>query len=277
MIKGTYQETPDPPFVLGLEVSGRVSSLGQGVAGLKVGQRVAAYTGRGGFAEAVTVDATRCVAIPEGISDVEAAGFLITYGTSHLALKRRARLKMGERLAVLGAAGGAGLTAVEIGHAMGADVLAVARGVDRLEIARARGANRGLDLAAADDLPSALKAEGPFDVVYDAVGGAAGEAALRALRPEGRHLLIGFASGDLPRLRPNHMMVKNQEVIGVNWGGYMRFAPEVMAETIAELFDWVAEGRLSPEARHVYPLERIDEAMALLKSREATGKIVVTP
>ena len=276
MIKGTYQETPETPFSPGLEIAGEIIDLGAQVTSLRVGQRVAAYTGRGGLSEFVATAAERCVPLPDQMDEVTAAGFQIAYGTSHLALKRRARLKAGETLAVLGAAGGVGLTAVEIGKAMGAYVIAVARGRDRLEVARAAGADVLIDTDDTEDMRASLKEAGPLNVIYDAVGGDIGEASLRATAPEARYLIIGFASGDLPQLRPNHLLVKNTDVMGIYWGSYFDFAPEIFRESLSELFDWYCDGRIRPHVSHEIPFDDADQALELLRSRRATGKIVVT-
>ncbi|MBF9034249.1 zinc-binding dehydrogenase [Rhodobacterales bacterium HKCCE2091] len=274
MIKGTYQETPEPPFTLGLEIAGRVEALGPGVEGPAVGARVAVYAGRGGLAEYGAFPADRAVVLPDAMPAEEAAGFLVAYGTSHLALTRRARLQPGERLLVLGAAGGVGLTAVEIGAALGAEVIAAARGADRLAVAKAAGATHLLDTDT-DDLRDGVKALGGADVVYDAVGGELFRAAFRAINPEGRILAIGFASGDVPQIPANHLLVKNISVLGFNWGGYLRFAPEVLTAGLAELFDLYTEGRLRPHVGARFPLSEAQAALDLLKSRKSTGKIVV--
>ena len=275
MIKGTYQDTPPLPFVPGLEVAGTILSVGDEVQGFALGDRVSAYCGAGGLAEEVNVHASRCRTVPENMSDDVAAGFQIAYGTSHLALTRRARLQTHETLVVLGAAGGVGLTAVEIGKALGARVIGVARGAEKLNIARAAGADETLD-AGTDDLRGALKALGGADVIYDAVGGDLGEAALRALKPEGRFLAIGFASGTVPKPKLNHLLVKNIDVIGFYWGGYLSFAPQALNESLAELMEWHRDGRISPHISHKLPFDQALEALDLLKTRQATGKVVVT-
>ena len=275
MIKGTYQDTPPLPFVPGLEVAGTILSVGDEVQGFALGDRVSAYCGAGGLAEEVNVHASRCRTVPENMSDEVAAGFQIAYGTSHLALARRARLQAHETLVVLGAAGGVGLTAVEIGKALGARVIGVARGAEKLNIARAAGADETLD-AGTDDLRGALKALGGADVIYDAVGGDLGEAALRALRPEGRFLAIGFASGTVPKPKLNHLLVKNIDVIGFYWGGYLSFAPQALNDSLAELMEWHRDGRISPHISHKLPFDQALEALDLLKTRQATGKVVVT-
>jgi NADPH2:quinone reductase len=204
--------------------------------------------------------------------DAEAAGFLVAYGTSHVALAWRAGLRPGETLLVLGAAGGVGLTAVELGKLMGARVIAVARG-DKLAAARAAGADHVLDAAA--DIRAEVKALGGADVVYDPVGGAAFDAALRAARPGARLLPLGFASGDVPQIPANILLVKNLTVIGLYWGAYAAMAPEVLAASFATLFAWYEAGRLRPHVSHVLPLEDANAGLDLLRGRKATGKVVV--
>jgi NADPH2:quinone reductase len=275
MIEGRYQDTPKPPFTLGMEVAGTVSALGPGVQGPAIGTRVAVFGGQGGLAEAGCFPAARAVALPEAMSFVEAAAFQIAYGTSHVGLDYKARLQPGETLLVLGAAGGVGLTAVEIGKAMGARVIACARGADKLEVARQAGADHLID-AATDDIRDACRALGGVDVVYDPVGGDQFTAAMRACRPEGRILTIGFASGEVPQVPANHLLVKNLSVMGLYWGGYLTFRPEVVTESLATLFGWYAEGRIRPHVSHVLPLDRAGEALELLRARKSTGKVVVT-
>ena len=275
MIKGTYQATPPLPFAPGMEVSGVIEHIGDGVRHLAPGDRVTAVTGSGGLATHVNVAASSVLKIPEGMSDVEAAGFQIVYGTSHLALTRRAHLQANETLVVLGASGGVGLTAVEVGHALGAKVIALAGGDRKLEIARAAGADVLIDSNRPDFL-EAFRENGPINVVYDAVGGAAGEAALRAMAPEGRFVVIGFASGNVPALKANHLMVKNQTVIGVFWGGYREFNRAVLTESLSELLEWYEQGKIRPHIGHVLPFDRALEGLELLRTRQATGKVVIT-
>lgn len=224
MTTGRYQDTPTPPFTLGLELSGTVEALGPDVTGLHIGQRVAAFSGHGGLATHANVPAARCIPLPAGVDFDTAAALQIAYGTSHMALDYKARLQRGERLVVTGAAGGVGLTAVEIGKRMGAEVIAIARGADKLAIAKSKGADHLID---ADDtgIREQIKALGGADVVYDAVGGPLFEACFRATNPDGRLLLIGFAGGDIPTLKPNHMLVKNITAIGFYWGAYLGFNP----------------------------------------------------
>ena len=273
---GSYQDIPVLPVTLGLELAGVVEALGPGVEGVSPGDRVAVYAGSGGLAEHGVFPADRAVPMPEAMSFEEAAAFQIAYGTSHLALDHRARLRPGERLLVLGASGGVGLTAVELGARMGAEVVAVARGPEKLGIAERAGAHHLID-AEVPDLADRLKALGGVDVVYDAVGGEAFRAALKATNPGGRILLIGFASGKVPEIKANHLLVKNIDVIGLYWGGYLKFAPEVLRDSLATLFGWYAEGGLRPEISQVLPLDRAEEGLELLRSRRATGKIVITP
>ena len=206
----------------------------------------------------------------------DAAGFQVAYGTSHVALNHKAKLLPGETLLVLGAAGGVGLTAVEIGKAMGARVIACARGREKLDAAEAAGADHLLDSDTAD-IREEVKALGGADVVYDPVGGDQFTAAFRATNPGGRIVVIGFASGTVPPIPANHLMVKNIDILGLNWGGYLQFAPEVLDDSLATLFGWYAEGRLRPHVSHVLPLDRVDEGLDLLRRRKTTGKVVITP
>ena len=273
--KGTYQDIPPAPFTLGMEVAGIIDAVGAGVEGLKEGDRVAVFSGQGGLAERGVFDAARVLPIPDAMSFEHAAAFQIAYATSHVALAYRARLRPGETLLVTGAAGGVGLTAVEIGKLMGARVIAHARGAEKLAVARAAGADETIDDS--EDLLQRLRDLGGVDVVYDAVGGAAFKAAFRACRPEGRLLTIGFASGEVPQVAANHLLVKNLDVIGFYIGGYMKFRPEVIRDSLDTLLGWYLEGRLHPHVSHVLPLTLVAEGMELLRSRAATGKVVITP
>ncbi len=275
MIKGTYQDIPPLPFVLGMEVAGEVEALGPDTPGPAIGTRVVVFGGQGGLAEYGCYPAARAVPLPDAMSFEHAAAFPVAYGTSHVALDYRARLQPGENLLVLGAAGGVGLTAVEIGKLMGANVIACARGADKLEVARKMGADHLID-ASTDDIRAAVKALGGADVVYDPVGGDQFKAAFRACRPEARLLPIGFASGDIPQIPANHLLVKNLTVMGLYWGGYMAFKPAVVTDSMATLFRWYAEGRIQPHISHVLPLDQAEAAYELLRSRKSTGKVVVT-
>ena len=276
MESGTYQDTPEAPFTLGMEVSGEVNAVGESVSHLSVGDRVAVFGGAGGLAEQGVYDARRVVKLPDQMTFEHAAAFQIAYGTSHVALDYRAGLKAGETLLVLGAAGGVGLTAVEIGKLMGATVIAVARGEDKLAVARKAGADHTID-ANTEDLRGAIKALGGADVVYDPVGGDAFKAAFRACNPEARILTIGFASGDIPTIPANHLLVKNLSVLGFYWGGYMAFKPNVIVDSLTTLTGWYLEGKLHPHISHSLPLTEVAQGMELLRSRKSTGKVIITP
>ena len=274
MQKGTYQETPALPFVMGMEVAGVVDALGADVHGFAIGDRVAVFGGHGGLAELGCFAADRAVHLPDSMSWEDAAAFQIAYGTSHLALYHRARLLPGETLLVLGAAGGVGLTAVQIGKLLGARVVACARGADRLAIAQKAGADTLID-AETGDIRAEMKALGGADVVYDAVGGAQFEAAFRSCRPEGRILTIGFASGEVPQIKANHLLVKNLSVLGLYWGGYLSFRPDILTGSLAQLLRWYEAGQLKPHISHVLCLEQAVEGLDLLRRRKSTGKVVI--
>lgn len=273
-IQGRYQVRHTPPYVPGMELSGVVEALGPGVEGPPVGTRVLATCTAGALAELICLPAQRVCPIPDAMSFEEAAGFPIAYGTSHLALSHTARLKAGETLFVTGAAGGVGLTAVEIGKRLGARVIASARGEARLAVAQEAGADVLID-SDAPDLKDRLKAEGGLDVVYDAVGGPAFDAALRACRPEGRLLAIGFASGEVPQIPANILLVKNLTVSGFWYGGYESHAPQLVAASMTELLRWRADGLIRPHVSHVLPFDAFPEGLALLRDRKATGKVVI--
>ena len=276
MAQGTYQDTPDTPFTLGMEVCGTVIAQGAGVAQPAIGTRVAVFGGQGGLAEKGVFPAALCRPVPDTMPNETAAGFMVAYGTSHLALARRAQLQAGETLLVLGAAGGVGLTAVEIGKAMGATVIAVARGPDKLAVAKAAGADHLID-SETDDIKTAVKALGGADVVYDPVGGGAFKAALGACNREARVIVIGFASGDVPQIQANILLVKNITVIGFYWGGYLAFNPQALTDSLAELMAWHADGKLKPHVSHTLPLDQAADALELMRTRKSTGKVVVTP
>ncbi|WP_171239658.1 NADPH:quinone oxidoreductase family protein [Ruegeria sp. HKCCA5491] len=275
MQKGTYQDTPDAPFTQGMEIAGVVDSLGADVTHLCPGDRVAVYSGQGGLAEFGVFDAARAISLPDSMSFEDAAAIQIAYGTSHIALDHRARLQPGETLLVTGAAGGVGLTAVEIGKLMGATVIAQARGADKLEVARAAGADHLID--ASEDLRERVRELGGADVVYDAIGGEVFKAAFRATNPEGRLLPIGFAGGDVPQIPANHMLVKNLTVIGFYIGGYLKFRPQIVQNSFDTLFRWHTEGRIKPHISHTLPLAEVEKGLQLLRDRTATGKVVITP
>lgn len=275
MAQGQYQQSPALPFTLGIEAAGTVTALGDGVTAPAPGTRVLVTGGSGALAERGVFPATACTPIPAALPFDLAAAFPVAYGTSHIGLARRARLKPGETLLVLGAAGGVGLTAVEIGKLMGARVIAVARGAERLAICAKAGADHLID-STTEDIRTGVKALGGADVVYDPVGGDQFTAALRATNPEGRILVVGFASGEVPQVPANHLLVKNIDVIGYWWGGYTSFNPTALRESMETLLRWYEEGRLTPHVSHRLPLERAAEAYELLRNRKSTGKVVVT-
>ena len=273
-IQGKYQVRTALPFTPGMELAGVVESLGPDVTGPAIGSRVLATCPTGALAERICLPAHRLFPLPDSMSLVEAAGFPIAYGTSHLALGLKGRLQAGETLFVTGAAGGVGLTAVEIGKRLGARVIASARGADRLATAEAAGADVLID-SEAPGLKDRLRAEGGVDVVYDVVGGPAFDAALRACKPDGRLLAIGFASGEVPQIAANLLLVKNLTVSGFWYGGYETHAPDLVAASMAELLRWRGEGLLRPHVSHVLPFEAVPEGLALLRDRKATGKVVI--
>lgn len=276
MVAGQYQVRPPFPFSPGLEVAGEVIEIGEGVSTLSVGMRVMALADYGGMAEEVVVPAHMVVPISDQMDMVTAAGFAVAYGTSHLALEHRARLQPGESLLVLGAAGGVGLTAVELGHLMGAKVIAAASTSEKLELTRQYGADEVINYSD-EDLRTRLKAitGGGVDVVFDPVGGDLSEQATRSLNWEGRLLVIGFASGKIPQPALNLTLVKNFSVIGLYWGGYASRKPEILITSLTKLMMWYDEGRLKPHVSHVLPLERASEALEMLANRTSTGKVVL--
>jgi NADPH:quinone reductase len=275
MAEGRYQVRPPLPFTPGMEVAGVVEALGPGAVGPPPGSRVIAACGMGGFAERVCVPVDRLSVMPDTMSMVDGAAFQIAYGTSHLALGHKARLQPGETLLVTGAAGGVGLTAVQIGKRLGARVIATARGAERLQVAQAAGADQVID-STAPGLKDALRAAGGVDVVYDTVGGPAFDEALRACKPDGRLLAIGFASGEVPQVPANLLLVKNLTVTGFWYGGYQDHAATVVADSMATLLGWYAEGGMKPHVSHVLPFDRLPDGLDHLRNRTATGKVVLT-
>ncbi len=277
MVRGKYQDMPSFPLTPGMEISGEVIETGSQISQFQPQDPVIAFCGSGGLANEIVIDAARCLRRSDSLDAVIGSVFPIAYGTSHLALTRRAQLKKSERLVVLGAGGGVGLTAVEIGAALGAHVTAVARGAEKLASAKTAGADVLIDSDVTPDLRAAILSDGSTHVIYDAVGGPLGDAAMRTLGPVGRYVLIGFASGTLPQLKANHMLVKNVSTIGFNLSGYMTFRPDLFTDSLTELMDWHAAGRLHPQISHILPLERAADGLDILKDRAVTGKIVVTP
>jgi NADPH2:quinone reductase len=279
VLRDRYQVTPRLPASPGAEVAGEVESLGPDVSGLKIGQRVVAFIGGNGCREKVTIAADNVVLVPDGVSDEEAAGLPVTYGTALHAFKDRAGLEEGETVAVLGAAGGAGLAAVEIAKLMGARVIAVASSEDKLAIAREHGADEGIDYET-EDLKARLKeltqAKG-VDVLYDAVGGDHAEPALRAMAWEGRYLVVGFASGTIPRLKLNLVLLKGCAIVGVFWTAFVARNPKKHRANMITLLDWCKEGRIVPRIHASVPLADTAKALALIEQRKVAGKMIVKP
>ncbi len=276
--RGKYQHKPELPFSPGGEIAGTVEEIGAGVTGLKTGDRVMAYIGWGGARERVAVDASAAVPIPPGVSVEIASAVSITYGTATHGLIDRGGLKEAETVAVLGAAGGAGQAAVQIAKLMGARVIGVAAGGDKLEICKAAGADEVIDYTNGN-IKSGLKemtGGRGVDVVYDCVGGPHAEAALRATAWDGRFLVVGFASGDIPSIPINLLLVKGCAMIGVFWGEAVKRDPVAHHANMVRVLDWVASGRLQPRIDKTFPLERAVDALKIIDDRMARGKIVLT-
>jgi NADPH:quinone reductase len=279
MVQDLYQFKPALPFSPGGEVSGVVSAVGDDVTSLAVGDRVAAGCGFGGFAEKVAVKARSVHPVPDGVDLTSAAAFLTTYGTSLHALKDRADLQAGETLLVLGAAGGVGLAAVELGALMGATVIAAASSEAKLETCRARGAAVTVDYTQVD-LKAWLKEHTHgrgVDVVYDPVGGDLAEPALRSTGWKGRYLVVGFAAGDIPRIPLNLPLLKGCSVVGVFYGEHASREPEAHRALVGELLEMLADGRIRPEVSAQFPLDRSADALRELMDRKVIGKAVVLP
>ncbi len=278
IIQNKYQFKPPLPFSPGSELAGVVKAVGAGVERFQPGQRVMAFTTYGAFAEEVKTEASRLVAIPEGMTFETAAAFLLAYGTSDHALRDRGALRAGETLLVLGAAGGVGLAAIEIGKALGARVLACASSAEKLAVCREHGADAAIDYSR-EDLRERVRAltdgRGP-DVVYDAVGGAYSEPAFRSIAWRGRHLVVGFAAGEIPRLPLNLALLKGASVVGVFWGDFARREPARLAESVRQLGEWHAASKLRPHVSRTFPLARAPEALRLMAERRVTGKVVLT-
>ncbi len=278
IIQNKYQFKPPLPFSPGSEMAGEVKAVGEGVKGYKPGDRVIAFTTYGAFAEEVKVEAGRLVPMPEGMDFESAAAFLLTYGTSDHALRDRAQLKAGETLLVLGAAGGVGLAAIEIGKALGARVIACASSADKLEVCRAHGADELVDYAREDlrERIKVLTAGKGVDVVYDAVGGPYSEPALRSCAWRGRFLVVGFAAGDIPKIPLNLALLKGCSIVGVFWGDFARREPKAFAESIAQLGAWFRAGKLKPHVSQTFPLAQAVDALKLMAGRKVKGKVVLT-
>ena len=279
IIAGKYQKQPPFPFSPGGEFAGVIESVGNGVATLAPGDRVIGYVTYGAARERLALPADRLTKLTVDLDLERAAGLAVTYGTAYHALNDRARLKPGETLAVLGATGGVGLAAVEIGKLMGARVIACASNDEKLAFARAHGADDGVDYAK-EDLRDALKRIGGqhgIDVIFDPVGGTFSEAALRAIAWQGRHLVVGFAAGEIPKLPLNLTLLKGCDVMGVYFGDWVRREPQHYRAALDQLAQWAAAGRLSCHIDHIYPLAETPQALKALTERKAMGKVIVRP
>jgi len=279
IIAGRYQTRPPFPFSPAAEFSGVVAAIGDGVTEVAPGDRVLGYAGWGAAREAIAVPASQLVRLPETLDFDRAAGLTVTYATTLYALRLRAALTRGETLVVLGASGGTGLATVEIGKLMGARVIACASSDEKLEFARAHGADDTVNYAT-EDLRTALKrlvGDRGVEVVYDPVGGAYAEPALRALAWQGRYLVIGFAAGEIPKLPLNIVLLKNCDIRGVLWSAWIKREPEAQRELMKEIVSWCAEGRLSAHVHAVYPLAETAAALKAIAERRPMGKIVLKP
>jgi NADPH2:quinone reductase len=275
--RGQYQTQPPPPFSPGFEVAGEVLEVGEGVDQFAPGERVIAITPHGGYAEQVVASVNRCVAMPAAMPWEHGAAFPVVFGTSHVALWHRARLQAGETLVVHGASGGVGLTAVAIGKRLGARVIATASSPEKLVVARQQGADHLIDTSREDVREQIRELTGGrgADVVYDPVGGELFTASLRSIAFEGRILVIGFAGGTVPQIPANHLLVKNVDVIGLNWPAYAELNPPVMTESFRTLLQWYLEGAIQPYVSAIYRLERAVDALQQVVARKSTGKVVI--
>lgn len=277
IIQGKYQFKPDLPFSPGGEAAGVVAAVGEGVATCKAGDRVLAMSVHGAFAEKMLVPATAVIPMPDGMDFVTGAGFSVTYGTSYYALKQRAGLAPGERLLVLGAAGGVGLAAVELGKLMGADVIAAASTEDKLDTACAAGAGMRINYSTEslrDSVKTLTEGHGA-DVIYDPVGGELSEQAFRSSAWGGRHLVIGFAAGEIPSIPLNLTLLKGAQIVGVFWGSWLQREPAESRRNFVELLGMFGEGKLRPLVTSVYAFEDYVNAFACLTERRAKGKVVL--
>jgi NADPH2:quinone reductase len=277
IIQGKYQFKPEMPFSPGGEVAGVVKEIGEGVKRVKPGDRVIAFSTWGGFAEEMVVDADRTIQMPASMDFIPASAFVLTYGTSYHALKDRAEIKAGETLLVLGAAGGVGLAAIQLGKAMGARVIAAASSDEKLKVCRNNGADESINYGS-EDLRARVKiitAGKGVDVVYDPVGGPYSEPALRDMAWKGRFLVVGFAAGDIPKVPLNLTLLKGCSIVGVFWGAFTKNEPERNRENNWELMAMYAAGKIKPHIHATYPLERAAEALNEVLNKRVSGKVVL--
>lgn len=276
IIQNLYQFKPPLPFSPGGEAAGTVDAVGEGVTHLKPGDRVLAMTGTGGFAEYLVAEASKAVPLPDSMPLAIAAGFTMTYATSHHALKQRANIQPGETLLVLGAAGGVGLAAVELGKVMGARVVAAASSDEKLALCREYGADETINYSV-EDLREGIKrtcGAGP-DVIYDPVGDKFAEPAFRSIGWNGRYLVVGFAGGEIPKLPLNLALIKGASIVGVFWGAFTMREPKVHAANMAELIQWLGEGKLHPHISRRFSLDDGAEAIRWMMDRKAMGKVLI--
>ncbi len=278
MIQGLYQLQPPFPFSPGLEVAGDIIEVGESVERPRIGDRVMATMMYGGFAEEVVVAADSVLPMPAEMSYEHGAGFPLVYGSSHLALTHRGRLQAGETLLVLGAAGGVGLAAVELGALLGARVIAAASTPQKLELARSYGADETINYSSENlsDQVKALTEGRGADVIFDPVGGDHFDQAVRRIAWEGRYLVIGFASGRIPSLLANIALLKNASIVGLFWGAYLQHNPEVIRNSFTQLLDWYVAGKIQPHIHKTFPLEDAALALRELMDRRAMGKVLLT-
>jgi len=279
IIQNKYQFKPELPFTPGSELAGVITAVGEGVSNVKVGDKVLAFVSQGAFAQQIAVPAQLVMPMPPGLDFDTAAAVTLTYGTSHHAVVDRAQLKAGETMLVLGAAGGVGVAAIEIGKALGARVIAAASTDEKLAVCREHGADATINYTT-QDLREAIKAEtggkGP-DVIYDPVGGVYAEPAFRSIGWRGRYLVVGFANGEIPKLPLNLALLKGASLVGVFWGEFARREPKVNAAAMRELMEWMAQGKIKPHISGRYALADTPKALNDMAARKVTGKVVIQP
>ncbi len=279
IIQNKYQFKPELPFTPGSELAGTILTVGDGVTHLKVGDKVIAFAGQGAFAQQIAVPVAAVMPMPPGMDFDTAAAITLTYGTSHHAVVDRAQLKAGETMLVLGAAGGVGLAAIEIGKALGARVIAAASSDEKLEVCKLHGADATINYST-EDLREAIKSatggKGP-DVIYDPVGGIYAEPAFRSIAWRGRYLVVGFANGEIPKLPLNLTLLKGASLVGVFWGEFAKREPKANLGAMRELMGWLAAGKIKPRISGRYKLIDTPRALEDMAARKVTGKIVIRP
>lgn len=278
IIQGKYQFKPDFPFSPGAEFAGEIVAVGDGVSGFVPGQRVAGFSGWGACRAMICMPAHKLVHVPDTLADESAAGLFVTYGTTMHGLRQRGELKAGETLCVLGAAGGTGLSAIEIGALMGARVIACASSDEKLALCKAHGAHDLINYETENFSAALKKLTGGkgVDVMYDPVGGDFAEPAVRAMAWKGRYLVIGFAAGDIPKIPLNLTLLKGCDIRGVFWGAFVEKEPEAHGENLRQLMQWAGAGKLRVHVGQTFPPDQIAAALGVLARREATGKLVIT-